>query len=94
MLRFSGRRLVGRISTMNEEEQVELLCRVDIFEDLPEEEIRQVLKDLLRRNAEINLGRGRSSTLPESRTASCSYSSRAGCASTRWRAPESSPWRF
>jgi CRP/FNR family transcriptional regulator, cyclic AMP receptor protein len=58
MLRFSGRRLVGRISTMNEEEQVELLCRVDIFEDLPEEEIRQVLKDLLRRNAEINLGAG------------------------------------
>jgi CRP/FNR family transcriptional regulator, cyclic AMP receptor protein len=43
---------------MNEEEQVELLCRVDIFEDLPEEEIRQVLKDLLRRNAEINLGAG------------------------------------
>jgi CRP-like cAMP-binding protein len=43
---------------MNEEEQVELRCRLDIFEDLPEEEIRQVLKDLLRRNAEINLGAG------------------------------------
>jgi CRP/FNR family cyclic AMP-dependent transcriptional regulator len=43
---------------MNEEEQVELLCGVDIFEDLPKEEIRQVLRDLLRRNAEINLGAG------------------------------------
>jgi CRP/FNR family cyclic AMP-dependent transcriptional regulator len=56
MLRFSGRRRVGRISTMNEEEQVELLSGVDIFEDLPKEEIRQILRDLLRRNAEINLG--------------------------------------
>jgi CRP-like cAMP-binding protein len=58
MLRFSGRRRVGRISTMNEEEQVELLSGVDIFEDLPEVEIRQVLRDLLRRNAEINLQAG------------------------------------
>jgi CRP/FNR family transcriptional regulator, cyclic AMP receptor protein len=39
---------------MNEEEQVELLLRVDIFESLPKEEIR----DLLRRNAEINLQAG------------------------------------
>src|SRR5215203_1308959 len=43
---------------MNEEEQVELLCGVDIFEDLPKEEIRQILRDLLRRNAEIDLGAG------------------------------------
>jgi CRP-like cAMP-binding protein len=43
---------------MNEEEQVELLCGVDIFEDLPKEEVREVLRDLLRRNAEINLGAG------------------------------------
>ena len=43
---------------MNEEEQVELLSGVDIFEDLPKEEIRQVLRDLLRRNAEINLRAG------------------------------------
>jgi CRP/FNR family transcriptional regulator, cyclic AMP receptor protein len=41
---------------MNEEEQVELLSGVDIFEDLPKEEVREVLRDLLRRNAEINLG--------------------------------------
>jgi CRP/FNR family cyclic AMP-dependent transcriptional regulator len=41
---------------MNEEEQVELLSGVDIFEDLPKEEIRQVLRDLVRRNAEIYLG--------------------------------------
>jgi CRP/FNR family cyclic AMP-dependent transcriptional regulator len=43
---------------MNEEEQVELLSRVDIFESLPREEIREVLRNLLRRNAEINLGAG------------------------------------
>jgi hypothetical protein len=40
---------------MNEEEQVELLSRVDIFESLSEEEIREILRDLLQRNAEINL---------------------------------------
>jgi CRP-like cAMP-binding protein len=39
---------------MNEEERVEQLSRVDIFESLPKEEIR----DLLRRNAEINLQAG------------------------------------
>jgi CRP-like cAMP-binding protein len=43
---------------VNEEQQVELLSGVDIFEDLPKEEIRQILHDLLRRNAEINLGAG------------------------------------
>ena len=43
---------------MNVEEQVELLSGVDIFESLPKEEIRQVLEDLLRRNAETNLQAG------------------------------------
>ena len=43
---------------MNEEEQVELLSRVDIFESLSEEEIREILRDLLQRNAEINLSAG------------------------------------
>src|ERR671921_998070 len=43
---------------MNVEEEVELLSGVDIFESLPKEEIREVLDDLLRRNAEINLGAG------------------------------------
>src|ERR671911_136342 len=43
---------------MNEEQQVELLCQVDIFESLPKEEVREVLSDLLRRNAEINLQAG------------------------------------
>src|SRR5215217_3719499 len=47
-----------RIFTMNEEQQVELLSRVDIFESLSEEEIRELLSDLLQRNAEINLGAG------------------------------------
>ena len=43
---------------MNVEEQIELLSGVDIFESLPKEEIRQVLEDLLRRNAETNLQAG------------------------------------
>ena len=43
---------------MNKEEQVELLCMVDIFEDLPKEEVREILDDLLQRNAEINLQAG------------------------------------
>jgi CRP/FNR family transcriptional regulator, cyclic AMP receptor protein len=43
---------------MNEEEQVELLCRVDIFESLPKEEVRDILRDLLQQNAEIQLGAG------------------------------------
>jgi CRP-like cAMP-binding protein len=43
---------------MNKEEQVELLSGVDIFEDLPEEEVREILADLLQRHAEINLGAG------------------------------------
>jgi CRP/FNR family cyclic AMP-dependent transcriptional regulator len=43
---------------MNEEEQVELLSRVDIFEGLSKEEVREILEDLLQRNAEINLSEG------------------------------------
>src|SRR5215211_7487537 len=43
---------------MNVEEEVELLSGVDIFESLPKEEIREILDDLLRRNAEINLEAG------------------------------------
>ena len=43
---------------MNVEEEVELLSRVDIFEGLPKEEIRQILDDLLRRNVEVNLDAG------------------------------------
>jgi CRP-like cAMP-binding protein len=43
---------------MNKEQQVELLSGVDIFEDLPEGEVREILDDLLKRNAEINLGAG------------------------------------
>ena len=43
---------------MNKEEQIELLSRVDIFESLDEVEIRELLEDLLRRNAEITLGEG------------------------------------
>jgi hypothetical protein len=36
---------------MNKEQQVELLCGVDIFEDLPKEEVRETLADLLQRHA-------------------------------------------
>jgi CRP-like cAMP-binding protein len=43
---------------MNEEEQVELLSGVDIFESLRKEEVREILDDLLQRNAEINLQAG------------------------------------
>src|SRR5215216_6113848 len=43
---------------MNEEQQVELLSKVDIFESLPKEEVREILSDLLQRNAEINLRAG------------------------------------
>ena len=49
---------MGKILTMNEEEQVELLSRVDIFESLSKEEIWVLLRDLLQRNAEINLSAG------------------------------------
>jgi CRP/FNR family transcriptional regulator, cyclic AMP receptor protein len=43
---------------MNKEQQVELLSRVDIFESLEKEEVREILNDLLERNAEINLRAG------------------------------------
>jgi CRP/FNR family transcriptional regulator len=43
---------------VNQEQQVELLSDVDIFEDLPKGEVREILDDLLQRNAEINLGAG------------------------------------
>jgi CRP-like cAMP-binding protein len=39
-------------------EQVDLLSRVDIFESLQKEELRELLDDLLQRNAEIRLGAG------------------------------------
>src|ERR671917_58589 len=43
---------------MNVQEEVELLSGVDIFEGLSNEEIREILNDLLRRNAETNLQAG------------------------------------
>jgi CRP-like cAMP-binding protein len=43
---------------MNEEEQVALLSRVDIFESLSKQDVREILRDLLKRNAEINLSAG------------------------------------
>ena len=76
---------------MNKEQQVELLCRVDIFESLPKEEVREILDDLLQRNAEINLQTGEVFYTPKSQTASSSSSSRVGCASTRWKTQGSSP---
>src|SRR5215218_6583616 len=48
----------SRVLTMNKEQQVELLSRVDIFESLEKEEVREILNDLLERNAEINLRAG------------------------------------
>ena len=43
---------------MNEDEQVELLSRVNIFESLSREEIRELQKEFLRRNAERHLQEG------------------------------------
>jgi CRP/FNR family transcriptional regulator, cyclic AMP receptor protein len=43
---------------MKAAEQLELLSRVDIFESLSKEEIREILDDLLQRNVEINLSPG------------------------------------
>src|ERR671911_1986330 len=48
----------GRIFTMDVEEQIELLSRVDIFEGLSKEEIREILDNLLQRNVESNLEAG------------------------------------
>jgi CRP-like cAMP-binding protein len=44
-----------RIVRMDLQEQVELLCKVDIFESLQKEETRGLLRDLLQRNAQIHL---------------------------------------
>jgi hypothetical protein len=38
---------------VNQEQQVELLSGVDIFEDLPKEEVREIIDDLLERHAEV-----------------------------------------
>jgi CRP/FNR family transcriptional regulator len=43
---------------MDLQEQLELLCRVDVFESVPKEEVREILRDLLQQNAEIHLGAG------------------------------------
>jgi CRP/FNR family cyclic AMP-dependent transcriptional regulator len=48
----------SRIVRMDLQEQVELLCRVDIFESLPKEEVRDIFRDLLQRNGEIHLAPG------------------------------------
>jgi CRP/FNR family cyclic AMP-dependent transcriptional regulator len=50
---------------MNEEQQVELLSRVDVLESLPKEEVRELLRDLLQRNAEIHLRAGEVFYTPE-----------------------------
>jgi CRP-like cAMP-binding protein len=50
---------------MNEEQHVELLSRVDIFESLQKEEIRELLSDLLQQNAEINLQAGEAFYTPQ-----------------------------
>ena len=49
---------------MNEEERVELLSRVDIFDSLDGEEIRELSGGLLQRNAESRLGLGESLYTP------------------------------
>ena len=80
--------------TMREDEEVELLSRVDLFESLSEEEIR----GLLRENSDVRLGEGETfyapSTLPGNKVASSSSSRRGGCASTEQKVPVSSPSKW
>jgi predicted HAD superfamily phosphohydrolase len=79
---------------MNKEEQLELLSRVDIFESLSREEVREILDELLERNAEINLSAAEVFYTPNSQMASSSSSRKAGCASTSWKPQESSPSKW
>ena len=79
---------------MDLQEHVELLSRVDIFESLSKEEIREILRDLLQRNAEINLSAAEVFYTPNSQTASSSSSPKAGSASTSWKPQESSPSKW
>jgi len=85
---------MSRVFTMNEEQQIKLLSKVDIFESLPEEELRGILRDLLQRNAEINLGGGEVFYTPRQPDGKLFIpSNRAGYESTRWKPQESSPSR-
>jgi CRP-like cAMP-binding protein len=47
-----------RIVRMDLQEQVELVCRVDIFESLPKDELKDILRHLIQQNAQIHLGAG------------------------------------
>jgi hypothetical protein len=86
---------IGKIFKMNEEQQVELLSRVDIFESLEKDDVRQILRDLLQRNALRSTSeQEKSSTLHGNPTASSSSSSRGGYASTRWKPQESLPSKW
>jgi CRP-like cAMP-binding protein len=50
---------------VNEEQRVKLLSRVDIFNSLAGEEVRELSRDLLQRNAESRLGVGESFYTPQ-----------------------------
>jgi hypothetical protein len=73
--------------TMRQDEEVELLSRVDLFDSLSKEEIRQLLDE----NSDVRLEEGETFYVPGNKTASSSSSRRAGCASTEQKAHESSP---
>src|SRR5215213_7472137 len=74
----------SRIVRMDLQEQVELLCRVDIFESLPKEEVRDILGTSSSEMGRSILHQEKSSTLPKSQTAASSSSRKAGYASTGW----------
>src|SRR5215208_1636119 len=76
--------------TMREDQEVELLCRVNLFESLSKEEIRVLSVKTLT----SFLGKVKPSTLPGNTTASSSSSRRARCASTGQKVRVSSPWKL
>src|SRR5215208_6653279 len=76
--------------TMREDQEVELLCRVNLFESLSKEEIRVLSVKTLT----SVLGKVKPSTLPGNTTASSSSSKRVRCASTEQKPQESSPSKW
>ena len=79
---------------MNEEEQVELLSRVDIFESLSKEEIREILVISSSETRRSTSEKEKSSTLPGNQTASSSSSRKARVRIYKMEAQESSPSKW
>ena len=76
--------------TMREDQEVELLSRVALFESLSKEEIGSSSVKTLT----FVLGKVKPSTLPGNKAASSLSSRRARCVSTGLKAEESSPSKW